>query len=100
MAIPTFDIGDAVDVQMLFYSDAAKTTLADPTAVSLRVRKPDGTATDYSYGGAGTVTKSATGTYVQLITVDQAGRWWFRWAGTGAVATVEESEFRVRERRV
>lgn len=93
----TYDIGDQVRVTATLTDLAG--TATDPTAVTLTVRKPDGTSTSYTYG-AGTVTKSATGVYYKDVDVDQAGEWNYRWTGTGALVVAEEGQFYVRARRV
>jgi hypothetical protein len=67
----------------------------DPTTVTLTVQHPDGTETPYTYALA-EVTKTATGTFEKLITVDTEGIWGWEWRGTGAVAAVDQGLFRVR----
>lgn len=79
-----FVVGDTVTLTNTFKVSGAAT---DPTAVSLAVTTPDGTATTYTYAGA-TITKSSTGVYTKSVTVSTAGRWAFKWTGTGvAVAS-------------
>lgn len=69
--------------------------LADPTAVSVRWRAPDGTETTWVYLTDGQVVKDSTGLYHADIPTTLAGRHYFRWKGTGAVAAAEESYFDV-----
>lgn len=92
----TYDIGDQVRLTSNLTNLSG--TLTDPTTVTLRVRKPDGVATDYTYAG-GAVTKSSTGVYYRDVDIDQAGEWNYRWSGTGTLVVAEEGQFYVRPRR-
>lgn len=67
---------------------------ADPTTVTLTVQAPDGTQT------TPTPTSSVTGTWTADVSVTQAGVWWYRFEGTGAVAAAAEGLLSVRRRRV
>jgi hypothetical protein len=42
------------------------------------------------------VTKDSTGVYHYLLPVDQAGEWFYQWAGTGTGAVVNQGSFVVR----
>lgn len=75
---------------------------ADPTTVTLTVKRPDGTIATYGYpspGSAGTLTREAVGRFYADILLDQPGGWVYELAGTGAVATVEQGSVRVERRR-
>lgn len=89
-----YDIGDTVRLTAAFTNAAG--TAADPATVTLQIKDPSGNVDNYTYAGA-TVTKSATGSYYYDLSVDEPGTWFFRWKGTGAVATAEEGSFDVRE---
>lgn len=69
--------------------------LVDPTAVTLRVKEPDGTVTSYTYAAA-ELTKVSTGIYTRSLEPDQSGTHWIEATGTGAVVAVAESELVVR----
>ena len=56
---------------------------ADPTVVSLTVTTPSG-ATTYTYGG-GIIERTAAGRYRYDHTPTTAGRYAYRWLGTGLV---------------
>lgn len=92
----TYDVGDQVRLTATLTDLSG--TATDPTAVTLTVRKPDQTATDYTYA-AGQVTRSGTGVYYRDVDIDQAGEWNYRFAGTGALVVAEEGRFYVRQRR-
>lgn len=86
-----FVVGDTVTLTNTF---AVSGTATDPTTISLVVTDPTGTATTYTYAGA-TITKSSTGVYTKNITASTAGRWSYRWIGTGTAADVESDVFDV-----
>ena len=104
------DIGDVVSVWAVFRDEAG--TQAAPTAVVLTVRKPNGVVGTNSNTGAtggeetlaeaatGETLSGVTGVYRGDIDVDVAGKWWYRWQGTGAIVEAEEGFFMVRRRRV
>ena len=59
----------------------------DPTSVSLIVTDPTGTATTYTYN-PGSVTRTGTGAYQQLVPTTLAGVWSYEWIGTGTASDV------------
>jgi len=65
-------------------------TPTDPTAVTLVVTTPSGTATTYTYS-LGEITRTGTGVYTKDVsTVDTVrGVWTAVWAGTSAASDVE-----------
>lgn len=92
----SFDIGDAVTVSATFTDrDGAA---ADPSTVTLRIKKPDDTVTVVNQGSL--TNESAVGAWSYTVTIDQAGQWWVRWEGTGTVTAAEEEMFYVRARKV
>ena len=62
------------------YNDVA----TDPTTITFKYQKPDGTITSIVFPAAG-ITKLGTGIYYAEVTFDTAGSWWRRWEGTGAI---------------
>ena len=86
-----FVAGDTVTLTNTFKVSG---TATDPTAISLVVTDPAGTATTYTYAGA-TITKSSTGVYTKNITASTAGLWSYTWTGTGTAADVESGTFEV-----
>lgn len=87
-AINEHDIGDVVELEGKF-TDVAGAP-ANPGAVALRVRKPDGSVL------TPTPTSSVVGTWSATLSVDLSGWWTFRFIGTGANAAAEEGRFFVR----
>lgn len=82
-----------------YFTDIDTHEPVDPSAIVIRVRKPDGTITDYNETNC---TNPAVGTWRFLLPspIDQDGKWSIKFSGTaGVVATniisfaVECSEF-------
>ena len=84
----------------VFYADQAGNELAtvsntfkvngvatDPTTVSLIVTDPTGAQTTYTYN-PGTITRTGTGAFQQLVPTTIAGVWSYEWIGTGAASDV------------
>jgi len=84
----TYDKGDLVRLTGTFTDPNG--ALADPTAVTLRLRNPLAVATTPA------TVKDATGVYHYDLTLDTVGEWFYRWEGTGAVTTAEEASLYVR----
>lgn len=69
---------------------------ANPTTVTCTVESPAGTETTYTSASTPAITNPSTGAFQLILTADQAGRWWYRWAGTtGAATPVDEGQFEV-----
>jgi hypothetical protein len=90
-----YNVGDQVRLTVSFANAAGN--LADPTAVTLLVRRryqlePVATST-YTYPG--TITKDSTGIYHVDVTPDNEGVWDYRWVATGTVVAAEEGAFNV-----
>lgn len=69
--------------------------VTDPTALTLTVKKPDGTSTVYTYTVGPTIVRDSLGNYHANIDLDSAGWWRYSWIGTGAAAFAEGGRFRV-----
>ena len=85
------DKGDQVRLSVAF-TDASGTA-GNPTTVTLKYRKPDGTVTTVAMGS---LTNPSTGTFYADVTVDQAGLWSYRFESSGTFIGADESSFRVR----
>lgn len=97
------DIGDELRLGIAF---AVGESLTDPTDVTVRIYTPSGAALTGSYtvgvgddGGDLTVVRDSAGVFYTLFTPDEAGDWWHRWEGTGAVNAAEDERFVVRRSR-
>ena len=93
-----YDIGDLPRVKATF-TDLDDTNV-NPTTVSVTVLKPNGTSATYEYGTDEEVVREATGIYYIDVSVDQSGRWRYRWESTGTGQAAEEGTFRVKTQRV
>lgn len=90
-----YDLGDMVRVSASFTNIDG--VAADPTAVTLQVRRPDTSITTYTYGADPEIVKTDVGQYRADLDIDQEGTWRFRWAGVGAVQAAHESVFYIRD---
>ena len=86
-------VGDSIQPKATFTVAKVAT---DPTTVTLRVRRPSGTETSYVYGDDDAIEQESDGVYSASVALDEAGRWAFRWEGTGAVVAAAESILDVR----
>ncbi len=93
--ISHLDVGDIWKPTASFTVSGTPT---DPTTLTTRLLKPDGTLSTASYSVAtlttvsSPVAKSTTGTFVYSVSLDQAGHWYARFEGTGAATAAEDSE--------
>ncbi len=71
--------------------------LADPTTVSMVVRKPDGTETSYDETS---MLNPSVGVWTLVVPTDQAGQWIVNCSGVGNDVDVnDEATFVVRNKR-
>jgi len=92
MAVDEFDVGEEVELRADFTD--AEDQPASPSDVGVSYRRPDGT------GDTVELAEEETGIWTGLVTVDQAGRWWWRLEFSGERTVVAQSSFFVRVRRV
>ncbi len=93
MAAPNiYDVGDSLELRADFKNRAGVAT--NPTAVTLKVRKPDGTTVVVANANVGT--GAYEGTYDPTV----AGEYVYRFEGTGAVKAAGENTFKVRDQQV
>lgn len=84
-----FDVGSRVRWPVTF---RVAGVLTDPTTITAKYQKPDGTEVSKIYGTDVEVVKVSAGEYYIDIDVTAAGTWYARWNGTGAcVAAIERS---------
>jgi uncharacterized protein YfaS (alpha-2-macroglobulin family) len=87
-----YDKGDMVSLNAQFYKKDG--TPGDPTSVILKIKDPTGVQL------SPTAVRTDVGSFFyDLATdlMDPTGRWEYRFEGTGAVQTVEEGAFFLRE---
>ena len=88
----TYDIGDGIRLSGAFtVSDVA----TDPTTITLKIKDAADNTASYTYALT-QVSKSSTGSYYKDISLSTAGRWFYRWEGTGTVVAACEKWFTVR----
>ena len=76
-----YQVGDLSQLNASFVLYGT-TTPIDPTAVSLFVRAPDGTITEYAYPAG--IVKVSVGVYYYQLLLTESGIWRYQWQGTGA----------------
>lgn len=87
-----YDVGDLVRVSATFKRGAA---LDDPTTVTLKIRKGDGTSATYTYA-LGQVIRDSLGIFHADISLDVPGTWAYRWEGTGPTQAAGQNTFVVQ----
>jgi hypothetical protein len=89
MTVNSYRLGSQVTLTGRFYSDAAKTILADPTSVVLSIRDPTHAITTpaTTHGGVGIFTYAWTPTL--------AGWYEINWTGTGAVVSADQEPIQI-----
>lgn len=89
--IAAYDKGDIVPLTATFRNAAG--VLTNPTTVALTIIDPEGVE------ASPTPDNDSTGAYSHDLTLTKSGLWQYRWAGTGAVAEVEEGALYARSTR-
>jgi hypothetical protein len=89
----SYDIGDSVRLSVNF-CDAINFAAVDPTGIQLLLKTPDGVESTRSYPSL--VLKDSTGNYHFDYAIEQSGRYWYRWQGTGAYPSAVEGYFVVK----
>ena len=94
MTINVYDKGDLVRLPANFKNAVGADT--DPTGVTFAFTTPAGVITTYVYLTDAQLVKDSVGNYHVDLTVNEAGMYYYRWAGTGAVQAVEVGQFSVK----
>lgn len=89
-----YDVGDKIRLTETFTNLAGVVT--DPTAVTFKMKLPNGTATTYVYGTDAQLVKLGTGIYYVDWTFTMADSHRYRFAGTGTVVASDEGTILVR----
>lgn len=84
----TYDVGDAATLKAKFTTAAG--AAVDPTTVVLKVLDPDGTQS------TPTPTNPAVGEYEYVQSLTKAGKWLYRFEGTGAAVAAGAGHLIVR----
>ena len=94
MTVNVYTVGAKIRLAALFAVDSVET---DPTVVTFKMEKPDGSVQTYVYGTDAQLVKDATGYYhVDWLTALQ-GAHTYRFAGTGTVCpAAAEGQFRTQ----
>jgi len=91
---PAYDIGDKPRLSVAFADYAEQA--ADPTTITFKCTKPDGTIDTYVYGADAELEKDSTGNYHVDYSITQQGRHSFKFIGAGVIESTEKAEFYAR----
>lgn len=90
-----YDVGQEVRFSVVF---AVGSTDTDPTTITFKLLDPSGNSSSWVYGEAGTiVVKDSTGNYHADYILDEEGRFYYRFEGTGMVDAAAEHHAEVRD---
>lgn len=95
----SFALGQKLQFDATFTNAAG--AVADPSAVTFRIRPAEGTVDDevaLVYGVATEVSKISTGVYRCLYTPPDDGGYWYCWVGEGSVEAASKDKFLAVER--
>ena len=86
-----YNVGDLVRVSVYITINGVAT---DPsTGPVCQWNDPSGVNTTKTYPSDAEVVKDSTGRYHLDIAIDEAGTWYYNWAGTGTAQGAEEGSF-------
>lgn len=69
--------------------------LADPTEVTLRLKRPNGTLEVRTFSAA-EITREGVGTYYVILDGEEAGEWGYRWEASGDIELAEPGSIYVK----
>lgn len=95
MSDTIYDVKDLVGLEMTFRNAAGNA--ADPTTITFKLEKPDGTNITYVYGTNVELVKIGTGHYSVDFPITQWGTHKYKYIGTGTIQQAEEDRFYVRK---
>lgn len=90
----SYEVGDQPTVTGTF-RERGTGELADPTAITVKVRKPDGTITPYDETSMDNISVGVW-EFTLPDPLDQDGKWTVKFYGTEGVITAEEISFSVQ----
>lgn len=75
---------------------------ADPTAITLYVKDPSGSITELTYDSdvSSDIASSGTGVFYSDIDIDESGKWFYKFKGTGAVQAASTYWFTVKREEI
>jgi len=76
------------------FTNAAGTP-TDPTTITFKYTRPSGTTVTLVYGTDAALMRTSAGVYYVDLDITEAGKWYYRFAGTGTVQEAEDGQFNV-----
>lgn len=90
-----YDIGDIVKLHAVL-QDSDTEEYLEPGVLTLKIKSPTGTQTNYVYGTDPEITKESTGRYLAEVEPDVPGAWGYRWVSTITNKAAQAGKFFVR----
>lgn len=80
------------------FTPAGSTTPTDPPITKFRWRTPAGVVAEYVYGVDAELVRDSAGKFHAFLLLDEPGRWWLQWRGSGNAgpAATDETAILVR----
>ena len=94
MTVNHYDKGDLVAVEAVFTD--RNDALIDPTAVSFKIKDPNGNITTYVFGTDAELVRDSLGKYHVDVSPGIDGTWQYRYESTGTGQAAEEGQFQVK----
>lgn len=82
-------VGTSVRLEVNFSNEDG--TDLDPTTITFNILSPSGEETEYVYGTDSELARVNTGDYYVDFTVDESGRWHFKWTTTGTSTSLVQA---------
>lgn len=98
MSATSLEQGSLARVSALFKN--ASGTLVDPSTVSFKLLKPDGTVVTKVYLTDVELVRDSLGTFHIDVSVPDWGTWWYRWESTGQGQAAADGRLYVRNSAV
>ena len=98
MSTSPYIVGEVIVLPLSLANSAG--AAADPGALRLKVKTPDGTVTTYTYGVTTEISKDSVGNYRASLTLGAAGAWYYRWECDTPNQGAAEGSFAVAASRV
>lgn len=89
----TYALGQEVRVYGSFRNSSGN--LANPSIVHLKLKTSSGHEYTYTFGAEPALTNDSPGVFSYRFVPNRAGKWSYRWVGSGTIRTAEETFFTV-----
>ena len=94
MSTETCYVGNSI-ISTGTFTNVSTGLVADPSAITVKVKNAASTVTSYVYGTDSNMAKTSTGIYTCTFTPSSDGTWTVEWIGTGNAVAVNMDTFKV-----